>query len=65
LKALTIVDVITEIVIILLPIVPLRNLHMPRKYKFFVVLAFALRIPYVDTKSKSHSGMADFETVEM
>ncbi|KAF2190330.1 hypothetical protein K469DRAFT_561378 [Zopfia rhizophila CBS 207.26] len=57
---LTIVDIITEIVIILLPILPLRNLHMPQKRKFLVLLAFSFRVPNVVTSVMHLKSYSDF-----
>jgi hypothetical protein len=39
--------VITELVIILLPVLGLYNLQMPTKNRLLVIFAFSFRLPYV------------------
>jgi len=47
LKAITIVDIITEIAIILLPLMPVCKVQISTRRKCLVMFAFSFRIPYV------------------
>jgi hypothetical protein len=44
---LTVVDMLTEVLIVSLPIIGLRSLQMPFKRRALVILAFSFRLPYV------------------
>ncbi|KAF2795956.1 hypothetical protein K505DRAFT_5699 [Melanomma pulvis-pyrius CBS 109.77] len=47
LRVITVIDVITEVVIFLLPLIPLLKLQMPWRRKFLVMIAFSFRIPNI------------------
>ena len=49
-------DILTEVVIILLPVIGLRNLHMPMKRRLLVVIAFSFRVPYAESPIPSPRG---------
>lgn len=59
LQAVTVGDIITEIIITSLPMLGLYNTQLPLKSKAAVMLAFSTRIPYVNCMTPHSSSHTD------